>query len=439
MSPPSTASTRPGACARSLGEVVAEARRLLDVAVLVGRGQDHNRARDERKHGDGHDGRQSVYCFRCVRLCSSCSPPAADFTRSATATARRRTMTWVCRGDLAGAPDLYGVPPGSDLSTSARRRLPRADAARRRREPVSNGDSGGGRVARVSLAGGSRRSSARRCAARASSARSRWPSPAARQAHRRRHLRRALRRRPGDRHRQVVQAQPRQRERLAAVRRVLACRARRGTPYVAVAWGPDFGISGAGISWVEVYDADGNAATGRARGASRARAARPAAQPLDPQHDGATPTAPAHFLALDGVNDVAALDVNPWASPPTKTHVHRHLSEPLSSVYAVSRRRQGALRLVRQRRRPAAPSSGRSTTARAPATSAARSAARATAPPSCTSCPIRRRPTATSRCATAPPSTHAPWCAPTTCAAAPCPRRHAFGAQSRLSRLGIVQ
>jgi hypothetical protein len=48
----------------------------------------------------------------------------------------------------------------------------------------------------------------------------------------------------------------------------------------------------------------------------------------------ADPAMPAHFLALDGANDLAALEVNPWDASPSKTTYVGTYSEPLTSIYS---------------------------------------------------------------------------------------------------------
>jgi hypothetical protein len=105
-----------------------------------------------------------------------------------------------------------------------------------------------------------------------------------------------------------------------------------GTPYVAAAWS---GSSPSEIRWIEMYDANGNAAPGA---------------PFCIQQTGCTglplslgiysmssnPAAPTHLLALDTANALAALDVDPWAAPPVKNSYVGTYAEPLASVYAVS-------------------------------------------------------------------------------------------------------
>jgi len=108
-----------------------------------------------------------------------------------------------------------------------------------------------------------------------------------------------------------------------------------GTPYVAAAWGPDFGISGAGIRWVEIYDASGAAAPG-APYCIQQTGCTDLGLSLGIYSMSSDPAAPAHLLALDGANSVAAAEVDPWAGPPTRTTYVGTYSEPLASLYAVS-------------------------------------------------------------------------------------------------------
>ena len=108
-----------------------------------------------------------------------------------------------------------------------------------------------------------------------------------------------------------------------------------GTPYLAVAWGRDLGISGAGISEVEAYDAAGSAAPS-SPWCVQGSGCTSLGLSLGIYSMAAHPLAPAHFLALDGANTVAALEVNPWATPPTTTQYIGAYSEPLASIYSVT-------------------------------------------------------------------------------------------------------
>ena len=234
--------------------------------------------------------------------------------------------------DLAGA-DLTGVPPGSDLATGQSVACP-APALLVGVENLSNSGSGGGRVARMSFAGGS----AQACTTLTGQGligsqpmavtafgnglvgaatfdglfvvdpatdTVKWskPSPDTQNGWG-----------PFD---------------------AFALSGTGGTAYVAAAWGPDFGISGAGIRWLEIYDADGNAAPG-APYCIQMTSCTDLQLGLGTYSMAGDPATPSHLLALDGSNTHAALDVNPWAAPPTNTVYVGTYSEPLASLYAVS-------------------------------------------------------------------------------------------------------
>ena len=138
----------PGRVRALFGEVVAEPRRLLDVPVLVGRGQDHNGARDERKHRDGHDETQrillSVRTAVLFLLAAGCG-----FHAVGNGDGGDLDMGTSSMDDLEGA-DLFGVPPGSDLSMTSGGGCP-DPLLLVGVENLHNGDTGGGRVARFSL------------------------------------------------------------------------------------------------------------------------------------------------------------------------------------------------------------------------------------------------------------------------------------------------
>jgi hypothetical protein len=236
-------------------------------------------------------------------------------------------------GVVAGA-DLWGVPPGSDLATGGGGGACARPALLVGVEDVSNSGPGGGRVARISLAGGS----AAPCATLsgqgligsqpmavaaldndligaatfdglyaidAASDTVRWskPNPDATNHYG-----------PFD---------------------AFTFTSPTGTPYLAVAWGPDLGISGAGIREVEAYDAAGTAAAG-APWCIQGTGCSSLGLGLGIYSMAGDPAAPAHFLALDGSNSVAALEIDPWAAPPTKTTYVGSYSEPLGSIYSVA-------------------------------------------------------------------------------------------------------
>ena len=228
-------------------------------------------------------------------------------------------------------PDLFGVPPGSDLSSVMSAACAAPTLLVGVENLTNNGTTGGGRVARVSFAGGS----AQPCTTLSGQGlignqpmavtafggligaatfdglyvvdpatdTVKWSKPNP----------------DGENGFGPFDA--------------FAVQGTSGTQYVAAAWGADFGISGAGISWLEVYDADGNAAPG-APFCIQQSSCTQLGLGLGIYSMAADPATPSHFFALDGSNDVAAVDVNPWATPPTKTtHVGTY-SEPLGSIYA---------------------------------------------------------------------------------------------------------
>ncbi len=235
-------------------------------------------------------------------------------------------------GDLAGSPDLFGVPPGSDLSmlTSAACAGPQLLVGV---ENLSNSGSGGGRVARVSFAGGS----AAPCTTLSGQG--------------------------------LIGSQPMAVTAFGGLVGAatfdglyvvdpgtdtvkwskpnpgggsnwgpfdaFSVQGTSGTPYVAAAWGADFGISGAGIGWVEAYDSDGSVAPG-APFCIQSSGCTDLGLSLSIYSMAADPTTPAHFLALDGGQNVAAVEVNPWAAPPSHTTYVGTYSEPLGSIYAAS-------------------------------------------------------------------------------------------------------
>ncbi|MGZ3426138.1 MAG: hypothetical protein ACXVCV_05775 [Polyangia bacterium] len=62
----------------------------------------------------------------------------------------------VAGDDLSGSPDLYGIPPGSDLATTSGGGCP-APLLLVGIENLHNGDTGGGRVARLSIGASSQK------------------------------------------------------------------------------------------------------------------------------------------------------------------------------------------------------------------------------------------------------------------------------------------
>ncbi|MCA1664228.1 MAG: hypothetical protein LC659_08170, partial [Myxococcales bacterium] len=107
----------------------------------------------------------------------------------------------------------------------------------------------------------------------------------------------------------------------------------QGTPIMAVAYGPA-GSNPSTIAEIDAFDATGTSATG--------------AQPWCIQGSGctlplslsilsvtATPTSLTHFFALDAATPAAAMDVDPWATPPTKTQYIGSYQAQLASIYAV--------------------------------------------------------------------------------------------------------
>jgi hypothetical protein len=233
--------------------------------------------------------------------------------------------------DLGDSPDLFGVPPGSDLSTIAGGACA-GPALLVGVENLSNTGSGGGRVARVSFAGGS----AQPCATLAGQG--------------------------------LIGSQPMA---VTAFGSLVGAATFDGlyvvdpttdtvkwskpnpdsangygpfdaftvsgtsATYVAAAWGPDFGISGAAIRWVEIYDADGNAAPGAPYCIQQA-SCTDLELGLGTYSMASDPARPGLFLAIDGSHDLAALEVNPFATPPSHTTYVGTYSESLSSIYAVN-------------------------------------------------------------------------------------------------------
>ncbi len=243
-------------------------------------------------------------------------------------------------GDDMGMPsdmdaaDLYGIPPGSDLATAAGLACARP-ALLVGVEDLSNSGSGGGRVARVSLAGGG----AAECATLSGQGlvgsqpmavaafgnlvgaatfdglyvvdpatdTVKWSKP-----------------------------NPDSANNLGPFDAFSIQSASGGTTYIAVAWGRDLGISGAGISEVEVYDGSGVAPTGAPWCVQGSTCPTTLNLSLGTYSMAAHPLAPAHFLAIDGGNNIAAVEVDPWAAPPTKTTYVGTYSEPLASIYSVA-------------------------------------------------------------------------------------------------------
>ncbi len=231
--------------------------------------------------------------------------------------------------DLAGAPDLYGVPPGSDLSmVSGGGCAPPLLLVGV--ENLHNGDTGGGRVARLSLTA----AGVKQCTTLSGQGligpqplavagmlggigaatidglyfvdpatdTVKWSKPAP----------------------QVSGWLPLE---------AFSILNPQGTAVMAVA----YGMSGnpSTIREVDAFTADGTSATG--------------AQPWCIQGSGctlplslgilsvtATPTDLTHFFALDDSSPgTAAWDVDPWANPPTKTQYIGAYTENLGSIYAV--------------------------------------------------------------------------------------------------------
>ena len=230
--------------------------------------------------------------------------------------------------DLAGSPDLYGVPPGSDLATSSGG--PCAPPVLLVGvENLHNGDTGGGRVARLSLTAGGQK----QCSTLAGQGLI-GPQPL------------AVAEMSGGVGAAAIDGlyfvdpatdTVKWSKQAPQVSGWLPLEAfsilnPQGTPVMAVA----YGMSGnpSTIREIDVFDATGTSATG--------------AQPWCIQGSGctlplslgilsitATPTDLTHFFALDDGMPAAAQDVNPWASPPTKTTYIGTYSENLQSIYSV--------------------------------------------------------------------------------------------------------
>jgi hypothetical protein len=230
--------------------------------------------------------------------------------------------------DLAGAPDLYGVPPGADLAMSSGGGCA-APYLLVGVENLHNGDSGGGRVARFSLTAADQK----QCTTLRGQGliapqplavagmlggigaatidglyfvdpandTVKWSKPAP----------------------QVSGWLPLE---------AFSILNPQGTPIMAVA----YGMSGnpSTIREIDAFDATGASATG--------------AQPWCIQGTGctlplslgilsvtATPTDLTHFFVLDYATPAAAWDVDPWAAPPTKTQYIGTYADNLDSLYAV--------------------------------------------------------------------------------------------------------
>jgi hypothetical protein len=231
--------------------------------------------------------------------------------------------------DLAGAPDLWGVPPGADLAMSSGGACA-APYLLVGVENLHNGDSGGGRVARFSLTAADQT----QCTTLRGQGliapqplavagmlggigaatidglyfvdpandTVKWSKPAP----------------------QITGWLPLE---------AFSILNPQGNPVMAVAYGPA-GSNPNTIREIDAFTADGASATG--------------AQPWCIQGTGctiplslsilsmtATPTDLTHFFALDASTPAAAMDVDPWATPPTKTPYIGQYQQQLTSIYAV--------------------------------------------------------------------------------------------------------
>ena len=242
--------------------------------------------------------------------------------------------------DLAGA-DLYGVPPGSDLATGSGGGCP-APLLLVGVENLHNGDSGGGRVARISIGA----TTIRQCNTLSGQGliapqplavagmlggigaatidglyfvdpntdTVKWSKPAP----------------------QVSGWLPHD---------AFSILNPQGSPIMAVAYGPA-GSTPNTIREVDAFDATGAAAAGSPwciQGAS----CTPLPLSLGILSMSATPTDLSHFIALDYSTPAAAWEVDPWASPaPTKTQYIGAYTENLSSIYSVVQGHPGPARFA---------------------------------------------------------------------------------------------
>lgn len=105
-----------------------------------------------------------------------------------------------------------------------------------------------------------------------------------------------------------------------------------GKPIIAVSYG-DLTSSGAGIRNIEAFDAAGNPASAM-RWCIQGTGCTGLPLGLSIYSMAANPAAPTHLLALDGGSNVAAWDVDPWAQ--TRTQYVGAYSERLATVYSVA-------------------------------------------------------------------------------------------------------
>lgn len=232
--------------------------------------------------------------------------------------------------DLAGAPDLYGIPPGSDLSMTSGGGCP-APLLLVGVENLHNGDSGGGRVARFALTA----SGQKQCSTLSGQGliapqplavagmlggigaatidglyfvdpatdTVKWSRPS-----------------PDSTNLLPVDA--------------FSILTPQGMPIMAVAYG--MRSSTPAIRELDAFDENGNAEpTMNGPWCIQSTSCTQLPLSLGIISASATPTDLTHFIVLDYATPAAAWEVDPWANPPTKTQYIGAYTENLGSIYAV--------------------------------------------------------------------------------------------------------
>ena len=229
--------------------------------------------------------------------------------------------------DLAGSPDLYGIPPGSDLANTSGGACP-VPLLLVGVENLHNGDTGGGRVARISISAATQKSCttlrgqgliapqplavAAFSGGVAAATRDglyvidpvadtiKWSKPAP----------------------SLVNPLPVD---------AFSILTPLGAPIIAVAYGSS--ATGDSIREIDAFDETGNPEPGPMPWCIQGSGCTALPLSLSILSMSATPTDLTHFIALDSSTPAAAWDVNPWTQ--TKTQYIGSYTEQLTSIYAV--------------------------------------------------------------------------------------------------------
>jgi hypothetical protein len=231
--------------------------------------------------------------------------------------------------DLAGSPDLYGIPPGSDLAMTSGGScaVPLLLVGV---ENLHNGDTGGGRVARLSISASTQKA--------CTTLRGQGligPQPLAVAAFSGGVAAAAI---DGlyviDPAADTIKwSKPAPSQTTWLPLDAFSILTPLGAPVIAVAYGPSGNPST--IREIDAFDETGAAEPGPNPWCIQGTSCTSLPLSLSILSMSATPTDLTHFVALDYSTPAAAWEVNPWATPPTKTQYIGAYTENLGSIYSV--------------------------------------------------------------------------------------------------------